>query len=380
MNTERVVWRLAIAAVVLALMAGCASPRPTHVASAAPAIHAEYQSVHQGGEADGAPELVDVIAQDDRFRMALSDPASPDEAYRTVVWDGKDLLLLEREDASRQVSPPEEERPPSFILRMGDATFERLCPGAVRGGSARVVGRMGTVFACPEHGSGEAATERAEITLDDETGLLLRSVAETSHLEAVEVDVGVDVDGATFSTEIPADLRGPEDATDGSGAPLPLTAMDSVPRAGGGELQMADIRHGPSLVVIGELPGIMAMLATLLPKTGQGKAPGVFVLLNPIPFEEGELDNTTDFPLATDEGTKKLIDHVSAQVRNVHVPVGIDIKGGAAGEDLRSFEDLMAGTTVLAAIDASGALAFRLTDQDLAGSQGQLDDWIAAHS
>jgi hypothetical protein len=123
------------------------------------------------------------------------------------------------------------------------------------------------------------------------------------------------------------------------------------------------------------------MVARVLPETGQGKAPRVFVLLNPIPFDEGATqDQDPDLSLATDEGTKKLIDKVSAQVSKVPVPVGIDIKGGAAGEDLRSFEDLMAGTTVLAAIDESGALAFRLTDEELAASPSQLDDWIAANS
>jgi len=102
------------------------------------------------------------------------------------------------------------------------------------------------------------------------------------------------------------------------------------------------------------------------------------VLLNPILFDEGEPDNSTDFPLATEEGTRKLIDQTSAQVRDVPVPVGIDIKGGAAGEDLRSFEELMAGTTVLAAIDESGALAWRMTDDELAQSPNQLDPWIAS--
>ena len=69
---------------------------------------------------------------------------------------------------------------------------------------------------------------------------------------------------------------------------------------------------------------------------------------------------------------------MSAQVRDVPVPVGIDIKGGAAGEDLRSFEELMAGTTVLAAIDESGALAWRMTDDELAQSTDRLDTWVAS--
>ena len=37
-------------------------------------------------------------------------------------------------------------------------------------------------------------------------------------------------------------------------------------------------------------------------------------------------------------------------------------------------------TTVLAAIDESGALVFRLSDEDLARSPSRLDDWIAANS
>jgi hypothetical protein len=378
MTTEQVVWRIAIVLVPLVLVAGCASPRSTQVASTAPAIHAEYRSVQQGGESGGAPVVQDVMAQGERFRMSVSDAATPGEVYQTVVWDGESLLLLEGQDASREQDPPADQRPTSFVVRVGDATFERLCPGGVRGGSARVAGRAGTVYSCPAHGTGDAAVEASAITLDDETGLLLRTEAPSSHLEALEVEVGVDVDADTFSTQIPAGLRGPEDATDDSGKPLPLTATDNIPLAGGGRLHMADIRHGPSLVVIGELPGVTAMLATILPKTGQGKAPRVFVLLNPIPFDEGEPDNGTDFPLATEEGTKKLIDQVSAQVAKVPVPVGIDIKGGAAGEDLRSFEDLMAGTTVLAAIDESGALAWRMTDDELAQSPGRLDDWIAS--
>ena len=268
--------------------------------------------------------------------------------------------------------------PTSFVLQVGDAGFQRLCPDGERGGSARVAGRAGTVYSCPAHGTGDAAVEASTITLDDETGLLLRTEAPSSHLESLEVEVGVNVDDDTFSTQIPAGMRGPEDATEDLGKPLPLNATDGVPRVGGGELRMADIRHGPSLVVIGELSGVSAMLAKVLPESGQGKAPRVFVLLNPIPFDEGEPDNSTDFPLATEEGTKKLIDQVSAQVRNVPVPVGIDIKGGAAGEDLRSFEDLMAGTTALAAIDETGALAWRVTDDQLAQSPGRLDDWIAS--
>jgi hypothetical protein len=378
----RVVTCAACAVVVLGV-AGCGrSGTPGATATGAESggvsVSVRYESVQEGGDAGGVPQQLSVITQGERFRMALSDAATPDEVYQTVVWDGEAMLLLEGEDASREQDPPADQRPTPFLVHVGGADFEQMCPGGVRGGAARVAGRPGTVYSCPAHGTGDAAVEGSTLTLDDETGLLLRTVAASSHLEALEVEVGADIDEGTFSTDVPAGMRGPEDATDDSGTPLPLVATDSIPLAGGGELHLADVRHGPSLVVIGELPGVTAMLATLLPKTGQGKAPHVFVLLNPITFDQGRPDSATDFPLATEEGTRKLIDTVSGQVRGVPVPVGIDIKGGAAGEDLRSFEELMAGTTVLAAIDESGSLAWRLTDDELARSSHQLDGWIAA--
>ena len=198
-------------------------------------------------------------------------------------------------------------------------------------------------------------------------------------MEAVEVDTDAHVDATTFSTEIPSALRGPEDATDASGNPLPLMSADSIPKAGGGQLLLADVRHGPSLVVIGELAGVTEMLAQVLPRTSGGTAPRVYVLLNPILFDEGTTGDP-ELSLATEEGTKRLLEKVSAQVADVPVPVGIDIKGGAAGEDLRSFEELMAGTTVLAAIEESGSLAWRMSDDELARSHDRLDAWIAANT
>jgi hypothetical protein len=343
------------------------------------AMKVTYNSVSEGGENGGTPQTLEVIAQGDRFRMAISDAASPGDVYQTVVWDGKDMLLLEGEDASREQDPPADQRPTSYFLRVGDSTFRIVCPGGARKGTATVAGRPGTVYTCPAQGAGDTAVPASEMTLDDETGLLLRRDGEGSHMEAVAVTPNVTVDAETFSTEIPAGLRGPEDATDDSGNPLPLTAVESIPKAGGGELQLDEIRHGPSLVVIGELDGVTHMLGRVLPKTASGTAPRVYVLLNPISYSEDEPDNS-DLSMATEEGTKKLLARVSAQVMKFPVPVGIDIKGGAAGEDLRPFEELMAGTTVLAAIDKDGALAWRMTDDELAASPAQLDTWITSHS
>jgi hypothetical protein len=341
------------------------------------AVHVRYEAVSEGGESGGVLQSQDVIAQGERFRMSVSDATTPGEVYQTVVWDGANMLLIEGEDASRQQDVPAEERPSSFFLRPGDATFDRICPGGSKQGSAQVAGRQGTVWSCPATDTGEGPGEASQITLDDATGLLLRSIAGSSHVVAVEVDPGAAVDENTFSTDIPKALRGPEDAVDASGTPLPLRATDSVPRAGGGELLLADIRHGPSLVVIGELAGVTDMLETVLPRTDGGTAPRVYVLLNPITASEEEAADP-DLSLATEEGTRKLLAKVSEQVRDVPVPVGIDIKGGAAGEDLRSFEELMAGTTVLVAIDESGARSWRMTDDELAQSTDRLDSWVAS--
>ena len=373
--------RVVLAGVGLAVLmaSGCGPGQTSDGSSGGRAVQVRYESVHEGGESGGTPQVMQVVAEGDRFRMSVSDGATPDDAYQTLVWDGRTLLLLEGEDASREENPPADQRPTSYFMRAGDATFDRACHGGVQQGSAQVAGRSGTVYACPAQGAGDTAPESSQVTLDDETGLLLRRVSASSRMEAVEVELGVDVDQSTFSTEIPDGMAGPEDGTDDSGAPLPLTAADTVPKAGGGDLQLAEVRHGPSLVVIGELPGVADMLTLVLPKTKEGVAPRVYVLLNPIPFTEDEPENS-DLSLATEEGTKKLIAKVSSEVANVPVPVGIDIKGGAAGEDLRPFEDIMAGTTVLAAIDESGALAWRMTEQELAQSTDQLDTWLASNT
>lgn len=372
--------RSAGAVMTLVVVGGCgtggaATPAPPGSHGGAAGISVRYESVTEGGEAGGVPLILQVLARGDQFRMSVSDATTPDEVYQTVVWDGGAMLLLEGEDTSRQENPPPGERPSSFVIRKGDDTFERLCPGAERRGSESVAGRTGTTYSCPAHGTGDLATVSSTITLDDATGLLLSRVSATGHMVATEVETDVEVEEGAFSTEVPPGMHG-NDAE----SRLPLTSVDRIPLAGGGELDLADIRHGPSLVVIGELPGVTAMLTRVLPRTGQGTAPRVYVLLNPIAYDEPDDPDDPDQSLATDEGTTKLIDQVSARVGDVPVPVGIDIKGGAAGEDLRSFEELMAGTTVLAAIDEAGALAWRLTDAELADNRDELDSWIASNS
>ena len=137
---------LAAGAVLVLGVSGCGARSPSEGSTAGgesggTGVSARYESVQEGGDAGGAPQRLSVIAQGQRFRMALSEPATPDEVYQTVVWDGADLLLLEGEDASREQDPPADQRPTPFLLQVGDAGFEQLCPGGVRGGSERVAGR-----------------------------------------------------------------------------------------------------------------------------------------------------------------------------------------------------------------------------------------------
>ena len=85
---------------------------------------------------------------------------------------------------------------------------------------------------------------------------------------------------------------------------------------------------------------------------------------------------TAGVVLVLDE--EAFVDELSARAGDLGVPVGIDIKGGAAGEEMRSFEEIMAGTTVVVGVDEQGRACLHLTDDDLAQSTRALSDWIAA--
>ena len=163
------------------LLSGCgARPVGGGASTDGAAVHVRYEAVSEGGESGGVLQSQDVIAQGERFRMSVSDATTPGEVHQTVVWDGANMLLIEGEDASRQQDVPAEERPSSFFLRPGDATFDRICRGGTQQGSAQVAGRQGTVWSCPANDTGEGPGESSQITLDDATGLLLRSVAGSS--------------------------------------------------------------------------------------------------------------------------------------------------------------------------------------------------------
>jgi hypothetical protein len=336
----------------------------TSPAKRSSAIHVVYESVISGGDADGATMLVDQLVDGARFRTTVRDKSDPGRVLQVMVWDGQTMLFEEPGAGPpwREENPPADQRPFAPVLHPGDATFDRLCPKGHATGHVRVVGRAGTVYTCPAQVVEGEPLEKWRLTLDDATGLILRREGAGTNEIAIEVTVGVATSATTFSTDLPA----------GATTPGPLTNIESTPRVGGGTLLTADIRKGPSLVVIGDLKGLKAMLEAILPETGNGTRPHVYGLLSSVPAPEWKGS------LANPEDEKRFVNEVSAAAGAFPVPVGIDIKGAVAGEELRPVDQAMAGTTVLAAINADGTLAWRMTDTELASSRQKLKDWIAS--
>ena len=242
---------------------GCSPSQSSEGSSGGQAVHVRYESMHEGGESGGTPQLQDVVAQGDRFRMSISDAATPDDVYQTVVWDGEPCCCSRvRTPAGSRTRRPTSVRPRTScapvtrrstrIVSGGDAAGLR--PGGGTSGHGLLLSRART----PATRSAEAR----EITLDDETGLLLRSVAGSSRLVAVEVDSGAAVDETTFSTEIPSGHPRPGGRRGRLGDPAAADAADSCAAGRWRRAALADVRHGPSLVVIGELAGVTDVLGT----------------------------------------------------------------------------------------------------------------------
>ena len=362
--------------VVVVGLAGCGSgqpgstatsstaPSPTNSASAplsaassSRAIHVRYRSVASGGEAAGEKQVLDVITEGDRVRLTLV--LNPADVV-TQVWDGTALLVHETTESqdTRIEHPTSDQRPPTFIFRVPSPAFSQACPHARPTGTATVAGRAGSTFSCAAAGGLPAQ----KMTLDKATGLLLRDKGSGGSLVATSVVVGVVTDAATFSTALPA--------SQSSQSPRPFTTTVSLPRVGGGTLQLADLQKGPLLVVIGDLAGARSMLKSVSAAAEGGVLPPTFVLLDavPPPGWKGSLLNAAD--------EKRLIAQVSAGAGTFTVPVGIDIKGAAAGE-LRTYEEMKAGRTVLVAIAPGGAVAWRATDLTLKASDRQLRQWLS---
>jgi hypothetical protein len=286
--------------------------------------------------------------------------------YR-FVWDGQNLLVEEpgAGPPERLEGAPIEERPGPFVMRAGDAAFTVICAKGTSIGRRTVLGRAGTAYACPARQLEDGTVEKSELTLDDATGLMLERTGGGARTVALEVTVGGAVDEATFSTELPANAPA---------APWPLSSVESVPKVGGGELRLADVRHGPTIVVIGDLDGLTHALTDLLPLTHDGTRPRTYGLLSAVPSEDwkGSLLNPAD--------EKRFVAEVSKGAGTLPVPVGIDIKGSAAGEELRSVDQLMSDTTIVVALDAGGLVAVKITEDELLTSPSALTDWIEANS
>jgi hypothetical protein len=127
---------------------------------------------------------------------------------------------------------------------------------------------------------------------------------------------------------------------------------------GGGEVTLAGYRDHPLVVVAGDSAGIRQMVQRLLPMTANGTKPQVLGLLFAIPAEDwkGSLLNPED--------EKSFAESVAKSAGRFEVPVGIDIKGGAAYQitTAAGVEPFTTRTTAVGFVHSDGTLAQVTTD------------------
>lgn len=326
-------------------------------------------SVKGSGEGGDLNQELEVIVDGDRVRYTVIEGGDegPADGFRTT-WDGTTLLLHDPEGEpvdTRVVGSDTDEYgpPPVFVFQTGSEAFQKACSKARPAGTITLLGRSGQRHSCAATADDSGnSSEAHEMTLDGETGLLLRDIGRSFAMVATEISPDPPIDETTFSTDLPDGVVG-----------APQLADFRLPKVGGGTLDRSDYRDGPLIVVIGEARGIRQLLDILAPVTRNGNVPPVVGMLNAVPPAgwKGTLLNAQDVASFTKS--------VSKTVGTFAVPVGIDIKGAAASE-LRSYEQMQAGLSVVVAVAASGKIDLTTTDEELATSDDALRAWIAANS
>ena len=314
-------------------------------------------------------QRLEVIVDGDRVRYTVIEGGDEGAAdgFRTT-WDGTTLLVHDPEGQpvdTRVVGPNTDEygSPPVFVFQTGSEAFQKACSKARPAGTVTFLGRTGQRHSCAATADDSgASTEAHEMTLDRETGLLLRDISRGLSVVATTITLDPHIDETTFSTELP------DGAVNG-----PQLADFRLPRVGGGTLARSDYRDGALIVAIGEAKGIRRLLDLLAPVTRNGTRPPVVAMLNAVPP-----DGWTG-TLLNDEDVAAFIRSVSKTAGTFAVPVGIDIKGAAASE-LRSYEQMQAGLSIVVAVESGGRIDFTTTDEELAASDTALRAWIAENS
>jgi len=326
-------------------------------------------SVKGSGEDGDLSQQLEVIVAGDRVRYTVIEGGDEGAAdgFRTI-WDGTTLLVHdpEGEPADTRVESPDPDEygaPPVFIFQTGSEAFQSACSKARPAGTVMILGRSGQRHSCAATADDSGNSREAhEMTLDRETGLLLRDIGRSLDMVATEINPDPPIDEMTFSTDLP------DGAVDG-----PQLADFRLPKLGGGTLDRSDYRDTALIVVIGEAKGIRRLLDLLAPLTRNGTGPPVVAMLNAVPPAgwKGTLLNEQD--------AAAFAASVSKTAGRFAVPVGIDIKGAAASE-LRSYEQMQAGISVVVAVSASGTIDFTTTDAELAASDKALRTWMAENS
>jgi hypothetical protein len=121
-----------------------------------------------------------------------------------IVWDGKYLLKYNPEGKppySRTAAADLEENPVRELLPE-PGEIKVLCTGAKRVGTEVIAGRATIHYRCRE-GAGEL--ELRELWLDEADGWLMKETfyGGTASITATEFEAAPDIEGDTFSTEVP---------------------------------------------------------------------------------------------------------------------------------------------------------------------------------
>ena len=197
--------------------------------------------------------------------------------------------------------------------------------------------------------------EAHEMSLDQETGLLLERAGGSVTVVATEIELDPTVDADTFATDLPAD---------GDDSTGPKIDDVRLPRVGGGELALADYT-APLVIVAGDPAGIRKIVSRLAPLTHGGVQPRVIGMLIAIPAPdwEGSLLDPKDAASFAEKASKA--------AGTFPVPVAIDIKGAAA-HPITQAAGVDAGQTSPASIGfvrtnrtLAGATTDAVTDEEL---------------
>jgi hypothetical protein len=363
----------AIVAVVALVAAACGAERgratETRTNPSTPAPPDLVRIVYPGTESD--PGNIEIFADGNR-RYRITAVSGPNEGYYQV-WDGQVMLIYTPgEGYQRDDHPGDDMLGVAFFVKPGTDEFDKTCPKSRRLGTKTLYGRSAVRYACDarpmDEQTGEEAAPAREISVDEQTGLILVD----GPYVPTEVTFGPAIKADTFSTEIPAGAEVPPDDSETTGPPR--LGEFRLPAVGGGYVSDTSYRGKPLVLVVGSPTSLKAALARVVPMTGGGVKPVVVGVLIAVPPSDwkGSLLNPED--------EKKYLDSVAKTAGPFAVPVGIDVKGAAVGQIVASLPELIPpeGSTetesAVALVGSDGVVAHVMPPED--ADDAQLRSWL----